>query len=390
MKQLTLRSLFLISSACFLQMGCHNNDTDEPKSKILSAQQIKKLIPHHVKDSQSWANDISSISDELNVEKTPDNMCSVIAIVDQESNFVADPVVPGLGAKAAKEINIRLTDKLGSTMAGYFEKMLRTQPDKKDNYLSQIKRVKTERQLDQLYREMFSYYSTHYHISAFTGAAKLVGKDLAERFNPINTLGSMQVHINYAKEHKKGFADIDALRDSLYTQYGGLYYGISRLMVYQANYDKAIYRFADYNSGMYSSRNASIQKMVSILGHTKLSYDGDLLSYNKDGDALSTASLTEIAINQLFAKDPNAPSKIQIRSDLQSEKTEQFEKTQTYTYIMNAYSKLTGKAAPYAIMPQVVISGPKLSRDYNTNWYADKVNARYVNCINSAKRQRLL
>mgnify|MGYP002651199546 CR=1 FL=1 len=34
---------------------------------------------------------------------------------------------------------------------------------------------------------------------------------------------------------------------------------------------------------------------------------------------------------------------------------------------------------------EVVISGAKLSRDYNTKWYADKVNVRYLNCMNKAK-----
>lgn len=86
---------------------------------------------------------------------------------------------------------------------------------------------------------------------------KFVGQDIAEKMNPITTLGSMQVHINYAKEHKRTSMNINELRDDLYTQFGGLYYGIHRLMMYPADYDKPIYRFADYNSGMYSSRNAA-------------------------------------------------------------------------------------------------------------------------------------
>ncbi|MEX7508369.1 DUF1615 family protein, partial [Acinetobacter baumannii] len=49
----------------------------------------------------------------------------------------------------------------------------------------------------------------------------------------------------------------------------------------------------------------------------------------------------------------------------------------------------TGKEPLYAIMPQVVISGPKLSRDYNTNWYATRVNGRYETCMQRAKRIRL-
>lgn len=62
-----------------------------------------------------------------------------------------------------------------------------------------MRKVQTERELDLLYREIFDYMAQHYHVSALTGAAKLVGQDIGEKLNPITTLGSMQVHINYAK-----------------------------------------------------------------------------------------------------------------------------------------------------------------------------------------------
>ncbi|KAA8735596.1 DUF1615 family protein [Acinetobacter qingfengensis] len=379
---LCLASLLL--TACGGQSGAENENK-------LSAEKIKQLIPARVQDRESWAQDILEITDELKIPQNAENMCTIVAVVDQESNFVANPVVPGLGNKAATEIKERLQDKLGKTMAGYFENMLKTKPTPDDNYLNQIKKVKTEKDLDQLYREMFSYYSQQYHVSLLTGAAKLVGEDLAERFNPITTLGSMQVHVNYAKQNKRSYMNINQLRDELYTEYGGLYYGIHRLMMYPANYDKPLYRFADYNSGMYSSRNAAFQKMLNKLmdEKEKLDLDGDLLQYNKDGDVKLQKSGTEQALMQYFSKDPTAPSAGDIRSDLKKEKTQAFENTNTYKYVIKKYQDKIGHDAPYAIMPKVVISGPKLSRDYNTNWYAERVNSRYVSCMQRAKRLKL-
>ena len=71
---------------------------------------------------------------------------------------------------------------------------------------------------------------------------------------------------------------------------------------------------------------------------------------------------------------------------MKKEKDLDFEKTQTYIAINKLYKDKVGKAHPYAIMPEVVISGPKLSRDYNTNWYASRVNGRYDTCMHRAKR----
>ena len=389
-----LRSLCLVSLAIGLT-ACGNGSwwshDDEP---TLESDQIRKLIPSRVNDRKSWAQDIFDISEELKIPKTKENICSIIAVVDQESNFIANPNVPGLGAKAVKEVSSRLQEKfeaklgttIGGPIAGYFQDVLKNQPTPEDNYLKQMSRVKNEKELDVLYREIFDYMTKHYHISALTGAAKFVGQDFAEKLNPITTLGSMQVHINYAKDHKRTSMSTNELRDDLYTEFGGLYYGIHRLMMYPAKYDKPIYRFADYNSGMYSSRNAAFQKMIEKVSDIDLDLDGDLLSYDKNGDPRPAMTTTEKALTTLFSKNNVLVTPRQLRNDLKQEKEDSFEKTQTYIAVSKLYQSKTGKEPIYAIMPEVVISGPKLSRDYNTNWYASRVNGRYETCMQRTKR----
>lgn len=390
------RPLYILGLSCALS-ACGQGSWWSHEEPQLDADQIRSLIPNRVKDRASWATDIDSITKELKIPSDKMNICSIIAVVDQESNFVANPNVPGLGHKAVEEVSTRLQEKfeaklgttLGAPLASYFEDVLQNQPSPEDNYLKQMSKVKNEQDLDELYREIFAYMSKHYHVSALTGAAKLVGQDFAEKMNPITTLGSMQVHINYAKANKRSSMNTNQLRDELYTQYGGLYYGIHRLMMYPAAYDKAIYRFADYNSGMYSSRNAALQKMLNKVADSKLDLDGDLLSYDKSGDPLAMTTDSEKVINRLFVQYNILISPRQIRTDLKKEKQASLEKSQTYLAISKLYKEHTGKDPIYAIMPQVVISGPKLSRDYNTNWYASRVNGRYETCMQRAKRIKI-
>ncbi|MCL6248221.1 DUF1615 domain-containing protein [Acinetobacter sp. ANC 4945] len=377
--------------------ACGNGSWWSKDEPTMEAEQIKKAIPPRVNERLSWANDIYDISDQLGIPTTKENVCTIVAVVDQESNFVADPHVPGLGEKAVKEVQDRLEEKfkdklgdgIGGTVAGYFQDVLKNQPSPEDNYLSQMRRVQTERELDELYREIFDYMSKHYHVSALTGAAKLVGQDIGEKLNPITTLGSMQVHIGYAKDHKRQGGNIAALRTDMYSQYGGLYYGIHRLMMYPAEYDKPIYRFADYNSGRYSSRNAAFQSMLNVLTPAELGLDGDLLLYNKDGSPRSAKSQSETALIAVFAENNVIATPRQIRSDLKKEKDQDFEDTLTYTAVKKLYQEKTSKEPFYAMMPEVVISGPKLSRDYNTNWFATRVDGRYQTCMRRIKNLKL-
>ncbi|WP_269914658.1 DUF1615 family protein [Acinetobacter sp. HY1485] len=380
----------LILGVCFALTACGQSEQQEEQdTPILTQKSIKRLVPTRTVHREAWAEDIYNIMDELKIERNKQNVCSIIAIVDQESNFVANPQVPGLGAKAVKEVNTRLeekfTDKLGDRfgkpIAQYFNNVLKNQPSVSNSYLKQMHQVKTEKDLDVLYRQIFDDMTKRYHVSLFTNTAKFVGQDIAEKMNPITTLGSMQVQVRYAQDHLKQSMNTNQLRDYLYTQYGGLYYGIHRLMMYDASYNKPIYRFADYNSGIYSSRNASFQKVLNQLTQQNLALDGDLLVYDKNEKPLSQNSDTEIALLKLFSRNNIVLTPRKIRNDLETEKEQSFESTDTYLTVQKLYKQKTGKSAPYAIMPQVIISGPKLSREYNTNWYATRVNGRYETCM---------
>ncbi|UNU74299.1 DUF1615 domain-containing protein [Moraxella nasovis] len=367
--------------------GCTDSlGSSEPK---LTKKQLVKLIPKRVQNRESWANDIADIFATLKIEQNATNICTVIAVIDQESNFQADPKVANLGAVSLAAIDDKLTEKFGKNLAGIFKNMLKTKPTTDNNFIKQIKAVKTERELDLLYQQIFDYFTDSYNVASLANIAKLTGEGIDERINPVTTLGSMQVHINYARDHRRQSMNDRKLREDLYSQYGGLYYGIHRLMTYKADYDKPLYRFADYNSGMYSSRNAAFQQRIASLSKQKIDIDGDLLIYD-DGSPSSQKSQSELALIKLLATTQSPISERQIRSDLKKEKTQAFEKTAVYQTINDLFSQKYHKQPTYAIMPQVVISGPKLSKDYNTNWYATRVDKRYQTCMASAKRHKLL
>jgi hypothetical protein len=101
-----------VLSACQSQ----NKEFENQQYKILDTKHIYKLIPAATTNRMAWANDVHTIMDELEIERNLNNTCSIIAMVDQESNFIADPQVPGLGKKAIKEMNERLEKNLGKKM----------------------------------------------------------------------------------------------------------------------------------------------------------------------------------------------------------------------------------------------------------------------------------
>ena len=98
----SLKSVSILALSISL-VGCGNGSwwsNDEP---TLEVEHIRKAIPGRVSQRESWAQDIYDITDQLGIPQTKENICSIVAVVDQESNFNADPVVPGLGEKPLKK-----------------------------------------------------------------------------------------------------------------------------------------------------------------------------------------------------------------------------------------------------------------------------------------------
>jgi hypothetical protein len=58
-------------------------------------------------DSAGWAADIYAAFATLEIRPSAENICSVVAVIGQESSFQADPATPGLAQIARREMDKR-------------------------------------------------------------------------------------------------------------------------------------------------------------------------------------------------------------------------------------------------------------------------------------------
>jgi len=203
--------------------------------------------------------------------------------------------------------------------------------------------------------------------------------------NPIRTGGPMQVSIDFAQNHVKAwpypYSYKGSIRQEVFTRRGGLYFGIANLLQYRVNYPQMKYRFADFNAGRYSSRNAAFQAAVSVLSKKKLVLDGDLLVYTSNKTSSSQQQLIKLAPRLgLSAKA--------IERDLQLEKSEAFYQTALFKKVFDLANQQTGKNLPQQIMPQIKLVSPKITRKLTTQWFAERVNGRYQTCMNRQNLSR--
>jgi hypothetical protein len=349
----------------------------------MTVAEVTERIPEKVKDREGWAADVLAALDERRLPADPQAVCQVLAIIEQESGFEADPAVPGLPKLLRSELEKKV-EKLGPLGKPALHELLGGKaPGAKRTFEQRLGTLKTERDLDVLFRDLLHFYEEKF--PAPYKALDLIGAlfDASpEDWNPVTTAGSMQVSVRFAEElAARERREVSQVRDALYTRAGGVYYGTARLLTHQAAYAQPLFRFADYNAGVYASRNAALQEQVSELVKQPLALDGDLLAYDKRGNALDRDTKSLLAI--LSFREQFAPelSERRVRADVREEKTAELELTETWRAIKRVYAQRKGVDPPYARVPEVTLKSPKLAHDRSTAWFAKSVNARYQRCL---------
>ena len=139
-----------------------------------------------------------------------------------------------------------------------------------------------------------------------------------------------------------------SVRDSLYTRRGGVKYGTARLFTHDAPYTDPRHRFADYNAGVWASRNAAVQALASNLTGIDIALDGDILRYDSDGEPSAETSNTMRVLLAVAAAHPDQLSERQVRKDARLEKTAAFDQTPTVRVVRETWSAKHDRTWPYA------------------------------------------
>jgi hypothetical protein len=233
------------------------------------------------------------------------------------------------------------------------------------SYAERIDHARTEKELSDIFED-------------FTGAIPL-GRSLFASWNPIRTRGPMQVNVAFAEQfaaaHPYPYPIKQSIADEVFTRRGSLYFGVAHLLDYQAPYDRYLYRFADFNAGQYASRNAAFQRAVSLASGLPLDADGALLPHAGGGGT----GHTELAVRALRLS-PHL-DEAAIHAALEQGKTEEFERTMLYRAVFALAAQTAGRPLPRAVVPQIRLEGPKISRNLTTDWYARRVDERFRRCL---------
>jgi len=377
--------LALLFGACVLaacRRGTGPLEPSVPPPPQLGLAQVTRLIPPHVKHREDWARDILAALEAEELVPSPPTVCSVLAVIEQESGYKEDPAVADLPRLVRSRLEEH-ANKLGPLGRKALASVLEGKsPGHKKTFDERLRTVRTERDLDRLFRDILTYYEDKYPTTyaAADLASSLFSSGKLEDFNPITTAGSMQVSVRYALEKEGEDANPVQVREAMYTRAGGVRYGTARLLGYEAAYPEPLFRFADYNAGVYASRNAALQAQLSRLTGIPLAPDGDLQLYDKQGEPLDEDSQSLQALLAFRKRYAPELSERQVRRDVRKEKQEDFETTDTFRAVKRVYANETGESPAYAQLPQVTLRSPKLKNERTTAWFARSVEARFQKC----------
>jgi len=362
----TTRFVALLSATAMIA-AC----TAPPRKPARSAGQVRAevlhLLPAQAHAREAWADAVTDAFFALDIEPSTAHLCAALAVAEQESNFVADPEVPGLGRIAREEIARRAQAHHVPQLV--LDAALAIHSSNGRSYADRIAAARTERELSLVYEDLIDRVP--------------LGQRLFADANPVKTAGPMQVSVTFAEQfartHRYPYARVqdDPLRHEVFTLRGGVYFGIAHLLGHPVSYDRMLYRFADYNAGFYASRNAAFQNAVSVASGKRLTLDGDLIDY--DGGT----GQTELALQTLAGALDLSPA--QIHRALERGESPDLETTDVYARLYALADKRASAPLPRAMLPQIDLSSPKITRKLTTQWFAERVQQRYRACLARAE-----
>lgn len=356
--------LVLAGTAALLTACAVEPPVPRPATPAEIKAQIAQSLPSGVGDRTGWSEDIYAALTALHIDPTREHICAVIAVTAQESGFQVDTVVPGLGKIAWREIDKRAEH--AGVPTSIVHKVMQLKSPTGRSYAERIDAARTEKELSDIFED-------------FTGSLPL-GRKLFASWNPIRTRGPMQVNVAFADKFSATkpypFPVTGSIDDELFTRRGSLYFGTAHLLAYSAPYDRYLYRFADYNAGQYSSRNAAFQRALGVLTSTSVTPDGALIAPDA---SLDEPGATETAARQL------APqlhlNSAEIHDALAEGRSADFEKTPLYRQVFVLSREATGRPPVPALLPRIDLQGPKITHHLTTEWYAHRVDDRFQRCL---------
>ena len=352
--------LLLVLLLVLLLAACTPPRRERTPEEVRAA--LLRMLPAKLADRKGWAEDVRVAFAALKVPPSNDNLCAALAVTEQESNYVADPPVPGLSRIATQEI-IRRAHAHGVPEFAVRVALKLDSPNG-ESYEQRLAKVHTERELSEIYEALIDSIP--------------LGRRLLASANPVHTGGPMQVSIafaeNFARKHDYPWGEIASVRHEVFTRRGGMYFGIAHLLAYRNSYDRHLYRFADYNAGFYASRNAAFQQAVRRVSGIAIPLDGDLVIYGK-----RKAGATELALRAMaFQLEMDEK---QIHRDLQKGQSADFEDTRLWQQTFALADRLGGTPLPHARLPSIRLDSPKITRRLTTEWFAKRVQQRYLRCM---------
>ncbi len=329
---------------------------------------LDRLLPKNIPDRKGWSNDIFEAFTNLKIPYAPQYFCAVLAVAEQESGFQPDPVVPNLSAIVWGEIEKKRKKYLIPAVV-VDAALLKTSPDGR-SFKQRIDSLRTKREMNALYEDM--------------ARALPFGQSLAASKNPIRDGGPMQVSVAFAETQIRAWPypyHYQSLRDEVFTRRGSVYFGTAILLQYAAPYNDMVYRFADYNAGRYSSRNAAFQQAVARLSGHKLALDGDLMLYSNKMDRVFSGAASDTQRQLAGMTGRLKMSMDEVLRDLRTEKLSGFGQSVLYQRVFALADAAAGRHLPREIIPQIVLVSPKFTHRLTTEWFARRVDGRYNACM---------